>query len=52
MSSGLIMLQKMPIKDDIETEESEEIWENSLNFLSTLQKEEFFDFCSLNLSIR
>ncbi len=41
MSSGLIMLQKMPIKDDIETEENEQIWENSLNFLSTLQKEEF-----------
>ena len=33
MSSGLIMLQKMPIKDDIETEENEQIWENSLNFL-------------------
>ena len=47
MSSGLIMLQKMPIKDDIETEENEQIWENSLNFLSTLQKEEFL---SVNLS--
>ena len=47
MSSGLIMLQKMPIKDDIETEENEKIWENSLNFLSTLQKEEFL---SVNLS--
>ncbi|MDC3139886.1 Hsp33 family molecular chaperone HslO [Alphaproteobacteria bacterium] len=47
MSSGLIMLQKMPIRDDIETEENEQIWENSLNFLSTLQKEEFL---SVNLS--
>ena len=47
ISSGLIMLQKMPIKDDIETEENEQIWENSLNFLSTLQKEEFL---SVNLS--
>ena len=47
MSSGLIMLQKMPIKDGIETEENEQIWENSLNFLSTLQKEEFL---SVNLS--
>ena len=47
MSSGLIMLQKMPIKEDIETEENEQIWENSLNFLSTLQKEEFL---SVNLS--
>ena len=47
MSSGLIMLQKMPIKNDIETEENDQIWENSLNFLSTLQKEEFL---SVNLS--
>ncbi len=47
MSSGLIMLQKMPVKDDMETENDEEIWENSLNFLSTLQKEEFL---SVNIS--
>ena len=47
MSSGLIMLQKMPIKDDIETEDDEEIWKNSLNFLATLKKEEFL---SVNLS--
>ena len=41
MSSGLIMLQKMPTKYDMETEDDEEIWENSLNFLATLKKEEF-----------
>tara|TARA_Y100000385_G_scaffold189525_1_gene195811 strand:- start:1139 stop:2011 length:873 start_codon:yes stop_codon:yes gene_type:complete len=39
-SSGLIMLQKMPNKTDMDEEENIEIWENSLNFLSTLKKEE------------
>ena len=47
MSSGLIMLQKMPTKHDMETEDDEEIWENSLYFLETLKKEEFL---SVNLS--
>ena len=39
-SSGLIMLQKMPNKTDMDEEENKEVWENSLNFLSTLKKEE------------
>ena len=39
-SSGLIMLQKMPNKTDMDQEENREVWENSLNFLSTLKKEE------------
>jgi molecular chaperone Hsp33 len=39
-SSGLIMLQKMPNKTDMDEEENREVWENSLNFLSTLKKEE------------
>ena len=39
-SSGLIMLQKMPNKTDMDEEENIEVWENSLNFLSTLKKEE------------
>ena len=38
--SGLIMLQKMPNKTDMDEEENREVWENSLNFLSTLKKEE------------
>ena len=39
-SSGLIMLQKMPDKTDMDEEENIEVWKNSLNFLSTLKKEE------------
>ena len=39
--SGLIMLQKLPNKTDMDEEENKEVWENSLNFLSTLKKEEF-----------
>ena len=39
-SSGLIMLQKMPNKTDMDEEENIEVWKNSLNFLSTLKKEE------------
>ena len=39
-SSGLIMLQKMPNKTDMDEEENIEVWVNSLNFLSTLKKEE------------
>ena len=39
-SSGLIMLQKMPNKTDMDEEENIEVWGNSLNFLSTLKKEE------------
>ena len=38
--SGLIMLQKLPDKTDMDEEENKEVWENSLNFLSTLKKEE------------
>jgi molecular chaperone Hsp33 len=34
------MLQKMPNKTDMDEEENREVWENSLNFLSTLKKEE------------
>ena len=40
-SAGLIMLQKMPLKNSFDEESNEEIWQNSLNFLSTLGKEEF-----------
>ena len=40
-SAGLIMLQKMPTKNSFDEESNEEIWQNSLNFLSTLGKEEF-----------
>ena len=40
-SAGLIMLQKMPVKNSFDEENNEEIWQNSLNFLSTLGKEEF-----------
>ena len=38
--SGLIMLQKLPNKTDMDEEENKEVWKNSLNFLSTLKKEE------------
>ena len=47
ISSGLIMLQKMPIKDYIKKEEDDKIWEDSLKFLSTLKNEEFL---SVNLT--
>ena len=40
-SAGLIMLQKLPVKNSFDEESNEEIWQNSLNFLSTLGKEEF-----------
>ena len=40
-SAGLIMLQKLPVKNNFEEEINEEAWQNSLNFLSTLDKEEF-----------
>ena len=40
-SAGLIMLQKMPYKNSFNEEINEEFWQNSLNFLSTLGKEEF-----------
>ena len=35
------MLQKMPFKNSFDEESNEEIWQNSLKFLSTLGKEEF-----------
>ena len=40
-SAGLIMLQKMPVRNSFDEEINEEIWQNSLNFLSTLGKKEF-----------
>ena len=40
-SAGLIMLQKMPDENSFDEETNEEVWQNSLNFLSTLGKEEF-----------
>ena len=40
-SAGLIMLQKFPVKSSFDEENNEEVWQNSLNFLSTLGKEEF-----------
>ena len=40
-SAGLIMLQRMPDKNSFDEEINEEFWVNSLNFLSTLGKEEF-----------
>ena len=40
-SAGLIMLQKMPDKNNFDEESNIEIWQNSLNFLSTIGKEEF-----------
>ena len=39
-SAGLIMLQKMPEENSFDEETNEEFWQNSLNFLSTLGKEE------------
>ena len=44
---GLIMLQKMPNKDYVFAEDQDDTWSSSLNFLSTLQKEEFL---SINLT--
>ena len=38
---GLIMLQKMPIKNKFLEETNKEVWELSRGFLSTLKKEEF-----------
>ena len=38
---GLIMLQKMPIKNKLSEETNKEVWELSRDFLSTLKKEEF-----------
>ena len=38
---GLIMLQKMPIKNKFLEETNKEVWELSRFFLSTLKKEEF-----------
>ena len=40
-SAGLIMLQKMPVKNRFDEESNKEMWQNSLNFLSTIGKEEF-----------
>ena len=40
-SAGLIMLQKMPAQNSFDEESNDEVWQNSLNFLSTLGKEEF-----------
>ena len=40
-SAGLIMLQKLPVESSFDEESHEEVWQNSLNFLSTLGKEEF-----------
>jgi len=39
--AGLIMLQKMPMKDKFSDESHKESWDLSINFLSTLKKEEF-----------
>ena len=53
--AGLIMLQKMPNKNDyLDKEDNEEVWSNSLNFLSTLKKEEFLsiDLSSENILLR
>ena len=38
--SGLIMIQKMPNKLDLDEEQNNEVWVKSLSFLSTLKKEE------------
>ena len=46
-SAGLIMLQKMPNKNHFDEEIHDGVWENALNFLSTLTKEEFL---SINLT--
>ena len=40
-SAGLIMLQKMPLINCFDEESNEEVWQDSLNFLSTIRKEEF-----------
>ncbi len=40
-SAGLIMLQKMPVKNSFEEKNNKEVWQDSLKFLSTLGKEEF-----------
>lgn len=40
-SAGLIMIQKMPVINCLDEESNEEVWQNSLNFLSTIRKEEF-----------
>ena len=40
-SAGLIMLQKMPDKNNIDEATNEEFWDNALDFLSTIDKEEF-----------
>ena len=53
--AGLIMLQKMPNKNDyLEKEVNEEVWTDSLNFLSTLKKKEFLsiDLSSENILLR
>ena len=53
--AGLIMLQKMPNKNDyLDKEDNDEVWSNSLNFLSTLKKEEFLsiDLSSENILLR
>ena len=54
ISSGLIMLQKMPVKDTFEKEDHDEVWEHSINFLSTLQNEEFLsnDLSSQDILLR
>ena len=39
--AGLIMLQKMPMKGKFSDEAHKESWDLSINFLSTLKKEEF-----------
>ena len=39
--AGLIMLQKMPMKDKFSDEAHKESWDLSIKFLSTLKKEEF-----------
>ena len=53
--AGLIMLQKMPNKNDyIDKDDNDEVWNNSKNFLSTLKKEEFLsiDLTSENILLR
>ena len=40
-AAGLIMLQKMPNKNKFDEEINEEVWQDALNFLSTLSKKEF-----------
>ena len=39
-SAGLIMLQKMPLKNSFNEESNDEVWQEALNFLSTLGKDE------------